>query len=127
MEWGLTLVSSFVVLLLVGPLALFAGGVLTFVVLGHLIPAGPAVGRTSFDCPFSRRHVTAEFVSRAGWRWPVDVSACSAFRDPRRVRCGKACLAQAETHWAPSPMAPRFALIAGGVSYRNGGPAAEAA
>lgn len=120
MEWGLTLVSSFVVLLLLGPLALLAGGVLGFVVLGHLVPTGPAIARTAFDCPFAKRRVTAEFLSWAGSDYPTDVDACSAFPDPRRVRCPKACLHLAETHWVPSPMVARFALIAGGVSHRNG-------
>lgn len=118
MEWGITLVSSFTVLLIVGPLVLLAGGILALLILGHSLPVSPTVARTSFDCPFSKRRVTAEFLSWPGSDQPADVLSCTAFRDPHRIRCKKACLGLAETGWAPSPMVPRFALIAGGVTHR---------
>ncbi len=118
MAWGITLVSSFTVLLLLGPLALLAGGIVALVVLGHSLPVSPTVARSSFVCPFSKRRVTAEFLSWPRSDRPTDVLSCTAFGDPHRIRCHKGCLGLAETGWAPSPMVPRFALIAGGVTHR---------
>jgi hypothetical protein len=111
--------ASAVVLLLVAPLALLVGGMLALAILPQFFGASPTVTRTSFDCPFSKRRVTAEFESRAEAGEPADVRSCSAFPDPRRIGCKKECLELAHTGAVASPMMPRFSLIADGVAYRG--------
>ncbi len=118
MEWGGALVASLVVLLLVGPLAVMVGGALFLAVFAQFLPASPSLSRASFECPFSRRSVTAAFVSWPGADHPDDVLSCSAFKDPERIRCKKACLALARTASLGTPMVPRFSLVSGGVAYR---------
>jgi hypothetical protein len=117
-EWALGLTSSLVVLLLVTPVAVLVGGLIVFMAANHVF-TGPMVGRTSFDCPFSKRQAKVEFLSEAGSEHPTDVLSCSVFAPrPYHVRCEKRCLALAETGWALSPMMPRYALLSGGVGYR---------
>ena len=119
MEWVLTLTSSFVVLFLLAPLVVLLGALVLFGLVGHVFAAGPMVSKTSFDCPFSNRRATVEFVSDAGIDHPTDVMSCSVF-DPKpyHVRCKKECIGLAEAGYAQSPMMPRFALLSGGVAYR---------
>lgn len=116
MDWMMTLVSALVTLLLLGPLAVVAFTMFALVAAGLFLPASPTVAHATFVCPFSLRRVTAAFLSWAGAERPVDTVSCSAFRDPRQIRCEKQCLGRAEAHWAPSPLFPRFALLAGGVA-----------
>jgi hypothetical protein len=123
MEWGLTVLSGFVVLLLLGPLVVAVSVILALVMLGHALPASPWLARAAFACPFSKRRVGVVFQNWPGAQRPDDVLSCSVFNDARGIRCKKQCLALAETRWQPSPMVPRFALIAGGVVGRNGSPA----
>ena len=110
--------ASLVVLAVLGALAALVGGVLLVAVVGQFLPASPTVSRTSFTCPASTRKVTAEFTSWPGAERPADVLSCSAFTDPRRVECNKACLDAAHTGSVASPMMPRFSLVAGGTAYR---------
>ena len=118
MEWVLTLTSGFVVLCLLGPLVVMLGGLMVFAFLGHLA-SGPSVLRTTFDCPFSKRRASVEFLDNAASDQPADVLSCSVFAPRARdVRCEKACLGLAETRWALSPMMPRYALLSGGLAYR---------
>jgi len=77
------------------------------------------VGRTTFDCPFSLRRVTAAFLAPPGADTPSDVLSCSVFDDPRGIRCKKGCLTLAHSRWKPSPVVPRYSLIAGGVAVRQ--------
>ena len=121
MEWVLALTSGFVVPLLLGPLAVLLGALMLFGVIGHVL-SGPTVSRTAFDCPFSKRRATVEFLIPPGAGQPSDVLSCSVFSEPYHVRCHKGCLAMAETGWMPSPMMPRYALLADGLSYRPVGP-----
>jgi hypothetical protein len=120
MEWVGSLMAAAVVLVLVGPMALLVLGMLAWTLAGlFLLPAGPTVIRTTFACPFSRRAVTADFLTPPGEERPVDVLSCTAFRDPRAIRCKKGCLALATLHAVSAPMLPRWSLVAGGVAYRR--------
>jgi hypothetical protein len=118
MDWGGAVLGSLVVLLLLGPLAVMVAGALLLAVVAQFLPASPSLSRTSFECPFSRRRVTAAFLSRPGSDHPDDVLSCSVFKDPEQIRCKKACLELAHTASLGTPMVPRFSLVAGGVAYR---------
>ena len=119
MEWVLTLTSGIVVLCLLGPLVILLGGLMLFGLLGHVVRSGPGVWRTAFDCPFSKRRASVEFLGEASSDHPTDVLSCSVFAPkPYHIRCEKACLGLAETRCALSPMMPRYALLSGGVAYR---------
>jgi hypothetical protein len=54
----------------------------------------PRIFRRVFHCPWVGSEVRAEFVERCcfGIVGPPDVSSCSAFADPRKPTCGKACV-----------------------------------
>jgi len=119
MEWVGALMASLVVLLLLGPLFVMVAGALALTLFAQFLPASPTVSRSSFECPFSRRSVTAAFLSWPGVDHPDDVVSCSAFADPGRIRCKKACLAMAHTASVGTPVVPRFSLIADGVAYRG--------
>ena len=99
-------------------------GLFVLVALAHLAPSSPMVARATFVCPIRKRRVTAAFLTVQGFRRPADVVSCSAFAEPERVACKKDCLDAANTEWEPSPMTPRYSLIADGVSPRE--PAAGA-
>lgn len=118
MEWTGAVMASLVVLLLLGPLAVMVLGALLLAVFAQFLPASPSLSRASFECPFSRRPVRAAFLSWPGADHPDDVLSCSAFKEPERIRCKKACLALAHTASLGTPMVPRFSLVAGGVAYR---------
>jgi hypothetical protein len=121
MEWVLTLTSGVVVLCLLGPLVILLGGLMLFGLLGHVVRSGPAVWRTTFDCPFSKQRASVEFLGEPASDpdHPGDVLSCSVFAPKAyHVRCQKACLGLAETRWALSPMMPRYALLSGDVAYR---------
>jgi hypothetical protein len=114
----LTVTAGLVVLLLLLPLAVVVCGVILFGLLGH-VSSARTVSRTSFDCPFAKRHASVEFVTEPGCDRPSGVLSCSVFAPmPYQVRCEKACLGMAATGCASSPMMPRYALLAGGVAYR---------
>lgn len=118
MEWVLTLTSSFVVLVLLAPFALLVGVVILLALANHVLP-GTTVSSTAFDCPFSKRRATVEFLTPSGAQEPTDVLSCSVFAPkPYHVRCEKGCLGLAKSGWASSPMMPRYALLSGGVAYR---------
>jgi hypothetical protein len=110
-----TFLAWLVVVLLVGPP--------TLVVLGELVllGAGLAPGRSRrlrerFECPWSHRVVTADFLVPEGAAHPTDVLACTAFRNSGEVRCRKACRALADVQWGlPRGVFPRWALTADGV------------
>jgi hypothetical protein len=89
------------------------------VALAHLAPSSSMVARTSFVCPVRRRRVTVAFLTVPGFRRPADIAACSDFPDPEHVTCKKTCLDTASACWEPSPMTPRYSLIADGVSPRD--------
>lgn len=115
-----TLLTWMVVLLLVGPpVVIVVGGILLLV--AAVVPAGPRRLRERFFCPWSRQVVTADFLVPEGAAHPSEVLACSAFPDPERVRCQKACRALAEIRWGLSRgVFPRWALTADGVvTWRN--------
>lgn len=118
MEWVLAIVASGIVLLLVAPLVLVVGALLLSGFVGHVLPANSAVSRASFDCPFSKRRVTVEFLAAPSAEEPSDVLSCTAFPKPYHVRCAKECRGLAHAGWAPSFMMPRYALLSGGVAVR---------
>lgn len=118
MESGLPLVGMFLLMLLVVPPAVLVSTMLLLWLSGHFLPAGPTVARMAFDCPFSKRRATVEFLIAPDSDRPTDVLSCSVFPKPYHVRCRKGCLNMAEAGWAPSPMMPRYALLSGGVAMR---------
>jgi hypothetical protein len=118
MDWMLRLTSSVVFLLLLAPFAVLLVGLMLFGLVGHLLPRSLIKSKTSFDCPHSRRHATVEFLSSPETGQLSDVLSCSVFSDPYEVSCKKGCLTMIETGWQPSPMMPRYALLANGLAYR---------
>jgi hypothetical protein len=119
MGWVSTVFTGLVLLLLLAPVILLLGTFFILVPLAHLLPPSPSIARSSFDCPVSRRRVNVAFSTVPGAEGPGDVVSCSAFSDPSDIRCQKGCLALARTRWTPSPMVPRYSLVADGVSFRE--------
>jgi hypothetical protein len=71
--------------------------------------------RTRFACPWTGRVVTADFLVEPAAAYPAEVLSCTAFRDPARVTCHKACRGLAEVRWTPPRgLFPAWALTAGG-------------
>jgi hypothetical protein len=118
MEWIGSVVASFVLFLLVVPLVVAVGSVFLLGAAGWAFPGSPSVARTGFYCPFSKRRVTAAFLTRPGSEQPADVVSCSRFTHKGGIRCQKGCLNLVETGWTASPMAPRYALLSGDVAHR---------
>jgi hypothetical protein len=111
MEWVMTILAGLVFAVMVAPLAMLVLTFFVLVPLAHLMPASRMLARARFNCPVSRRTVTASFVTSPGDEHPTDVAECSHFGDGKVV-CGKKCLAVATVGWEPSPMVPRYSLLA---------------
>ena len=118
MEWLLMLTTGLALLVLLSPLIILLGTVFVLVPLAHLLPPPASVARASFDCPYARRRVNVAFMTPPGAERPSDVLSCSLFSDAPPIRCEKGCLGLARTGWTPSPMVPRYALVADGVAPR---------
>ena len=118
MEWMGSLVAAFVVLLLVVPMVLAVSSVFLLGAAGWVSYGSPSVGRAAFRCLFSKRRVTAAFLTTPGSEQPSDVVSCSRFKNERAITCQKGCVHLAVTGWSASPMAPRYALLSGDVAYR---------
>ena len=114
------LLAWMVVLLLVGPPLVFAIGAV-LILVAAILPSAPRRLRETFCCPWAGRVVTADFLVPEGAPHPTEVVSCTAFRDPKRVRCGSACRAIADVQWGVSRgVFPRWALTAGGpVTWRS--------
>lgn len=107
--------SAFLLLIVLMPVVLF----FLMLALAHLLPPPPMVARTSFECPYSKRRVDVAFLTSPTVDHATDVLSCSLFADAGRIRCKKECLSLADTYWQPSPMLPRYSLIADDVAYRG--------
>ena len=118
MEWIGSLAATFVLFLLVVPAVVAVGSVILLGVAGWAFRASPSVARAGFYCPFTKRWVTAAFLTQAGSEEPSDVVSCSRFGRDGAVTCKKGCTHLAATGWAASCMEPRFALLSGDVAYR---------
>ncbi len=118
MEWIGWLAATLVLFLLVVPAVVAVGSVILLGAAGWVFYASPSVARAGFYCPFSKRWVTAAFLTQAGSEEPSDVLSCSRFGIDGAVTCGKRCTHLAETGWTASCMEPRFALLSGDVAYR---------
>jgi hypothetical protein len=94
------------------------GSVILLGAVSWVFYASPSVARRGFYCPFSKRWVTAAFLTQAASEEPSDVVSCSRFGDEGAVTCAKGCTHLAETGWTASCMEPRFALLSGDVAYR---------
>lgn len=116
MDWVAVLLTGLALALFFGPVVLLLTTFFVLVPLAHLLPRPAMVSRASFDCPFSRRKVDVAFLSAPDSEHPADVLSCSVFADG--IRCKKGCLALAESGWSPSPVVPRWALIADGEAFR---------
>jgi hypothetical protein len=117
MDWVITFLTGFAVLVLVSPLLMLGVTVFILAPLAHLAPRPTMIARSTFDCPMAKRRVNVEFLTSPEAERPSDVHACSVFPDGR-VRCAKGCRDLAVAGWTPSPTVPRYALIAGGTAYR---------
>ena len=119
MDTLVTIVSAIGLMIVMSPLLMLLLTAFVLVPLALLAPRAVSVARTSFKCPVTRREVSAGFVTAPGADHPTDVVTCSMFPDGR-VKCAKGCLEHAHTEWEPSPMTPRFALIADGTAVTRG-------
>ena len=114
-----TALTAVILTVLVAPFVIL----FVLVALAHLAPSSSALARVTFVCPVRRHRVNATFLTAPGFIHPLDVVACSEFADPEHVTCAKSCLDVARTRAEPSPMTPRYSLIADGVSLRDAAPA----
>lgn len=116
----MALVATSVLLLLVAPL-LVIGAVGLLLLAAAILPGGPRRVRESFECPVTRRVVTADFLVPDGAAHPGKVVWCTAFSNPERVRCTSPCREFADVRWGLSrAVFPRWALTAGGpITWRN--------
>lgn len=113
----MTVLATFVVLLVFGPALILASSFLLLSIVGLVAGDGPRIVRKGFRCPFRKQTVTADFlIPAAGAAEPSSVVACSAFGDPRRVLCAKRCLELTEARWTPPVGAfARWALTSAGL------------
>lgn len=118
MEWIGSLAATLVLFLLVVPAIVAVGSVILLGAAGWFFYASPSVARAGFYCPFSKRWVTAAFLTQAGSGEPSDVVSCSRFGVDGAITCKKGCTHMAATGWTASYMEPRFALLSGDVAYR---------
>ena len=117
MDWLITVVTGVGVVVLLSPILMLGLTVFVLAPLAHLARRPTMVGRSTFDCPFSKRRVSVEFLTSPDADGPTDVRACSMFADGD-IRCGKGCRDLSATAWTPSPAVPRFAPLAGDTAYR---------
>ena len=118
MEWALPLVFVAVALVVVLPLALLLAAVALFGFAGHFGPRWPVISRATFNCPFSKRRASVEFLTPSGSEKTTDVLSCSVFSQPYEIRCKKGCLELATAGWSPPLTVPRYALLADGIALR---------
>jgi hypothetical protein len=112
-----SIVGGILLFILLSPLFVLLLTLFVLAPLAHLMTPPPSVARASITCPVTGREVSAAFLTASGAEHPADVLSCSAFPGGT-VRCAKGCLAQSHVGWAPSPMVPRYALVADGVAMR---------
>ena len=117
MDWVVSVVTAVGLLVLFSPLLMLGLTVFVLAPLAHLARRPAMIGRSTFECPFSKRCVSVEFLTSPDATRPTEVRACSMFADGR-ICCAKGCRDLAESAWTPSPAVPRFALIAGDTTYR---------
>ena len=117
MDWVITVIAGLIAAVALAPIAMLVLTLFVLVPLAHLMPRPAMLARRSFECPFSKRRVTATFLASPEAPRPADVVACSRFGDGR-VACAKQCLGMAVVGWAPSPMVPPYALLAGDTASR---------
>ena len=118
MDTLVTIVSGIGLLIVMSPLLMLLLTAFVLVPLALLAPRAVSIARASFTCPVTNRAVSAGFVTAPGADHPTDVVSCSMFPGGD-VRCAKGCLDHAHTEWEPSPMTPRYALIADGTATRD--------
>jgi len=118
MEWALPLVFVAVALVVVLPLALLLVTVALLGFAGHFGPGWPVISRATFNCPFSKRRASVEFLTPTGSEKTTDVLSCSVFSQPYEIRCKKDCLELATAGWSPPLTVPRYALLADGIALR---------
>jgi hypothetical protein len=116
MDWLVMIIAGLVLTVLTAPIAMLLLTFFVLVPLAHLMPAPATLARARFQCPFKKTMVTATFATAPDGR-AADVCACSAFGDGA-VTCGKACRALTTVGFAPSPMVPRFGLLADEEAFR---------
>ena len=118
MDTLVTVVAGFGLLVILSPLLMLLLTGFVLVPLALLAPRVPMIARSSFRCPVTKKSVNASFLTTPGHEHASDVLTCSVF-GTGPVRCERACLGVTETTWEPSPMAPRYSLIAGDTVLRD--------
>jgi len=118
MDWLLMIPVALAALIVFGPLVAILTTLFILVPLSLLAPLPSMVARASFDCPFSRKKVSVAFLTTPTSGAPTDVLSCSLYA-AGGIRCKKDCMRLGETGWTPSPVLPRYSLIADGVSFRG--------
>jgi hypothetical protein len=118
MDWLVGLLTGLGLLILFAPLISLLVTVFVLAPLAHFFPHPEMVARASFGCPFSKRRVSVAFLTSPGSATPTDVLSCSLFSDGG-IRCKKGCLGLAASAWTGRPVVARFALLAGGETYRT--------
>jgi hypothetical protein len=119
MEWIVVLVTGLALAVLLLPLVALLVTFFVLIPLAHLQPPPRTLARTTFACPFSNQTASAAFLTTPGADRATDVVSCSVF-GKGAIRCKKGCLGLAGVQWTPSPMVPRYALVADGFVPRNG-------
>jgi hypothetical protein len=114
-EWLVMIGAGIVLAALLTPVSMLLVTFFVLVPLAHLAPPPTMLARVSLHCPFSRRDVSATFVTSPESAEPIDVLQCSLFGDAA-VQCQKDCLALAVVGWAPSPIVSRFSLVSDGAA-----------
>lgn len=117
MDWLIMIGAGVVLAVLLAPVAMLLLTFFVLVPLALLAPPPTMLARASLHCPFSRRDVSATFVTSPESAEPIDVVQCSLFGDGA-VQCKKGCLALGVVGWTPSPMVPRFSLVSDGAAPR---------
>ncbi len=117
MEWFAMLLTGLGLVVVFGPVLMLFLTFFVLVPLAHFVTPPPMLASASFDCPVTRRHVSARFQSTPGSTHASDVVECSVFAGA--VTCEKKCLEHVSTTWPATAMTPRYSLVSDGVALRD--------
>jgi hypothetical protein len=97
----MNVLAALVVVLVFGPPLIIVPAILGLLAVGMFFHDGPRRVRKTFVCPVRGQRVSADFLVPVGDDRPSSVLSCTAFINPARVTCAKACRDVAEVHWTP--------------------------
>jgi hypothetical protein len=93
--------AAVVVVLVFGPPLIIVPAILGLLAIGMFSHDGPRRVRKTLVCPVRGQRISADFLVPVGDDRPSSVLSCTAFINPARVTCAKACRDVAEVHWTP--------------------------